>query len=183
MRSFCCRCGPFPPTCRGCCCLHGGEAEMRPPWAWRQTPLRLPPTPAEVGGSDPPSLVHLVREANGLGCVSRFRRRAARTSPRPRLRACAGDEGVHFTRPGGAVSATRSRISRPEALFFPDRGFEYRRVPPARRAFAPRSLLLHQFARSSAGGWAGSRSSTPHSPGRGWGRLARRGRGRACTHG
>src|SRR5580704_16067005 len=82
----CWRCARFPPTCRRCCCRLGGTADARamgmathtagiarlgalpmsPPWAWQRTPLELPDTPPGVGGADPPCLVHLVRERNGL---------------------------------------------------------------------------------------------------------------------
>ncbi len=45
---------------------------MRPPWAWKRIPLALPETPPGVGGADPPCVVHLVREANGLDHLRGF---------------------------------------------------------------------------------------------------------------
>jgi hypothetical protein len=45
---------------------------MRPPWAWKRIPLGLPETRPGVGGADPPCVVHLVREANGLDNLRGF---------------------------------------------------------------------------------------------------------------
>lgn len=45
---------------------------MRRPWAWTRVPLELPETLPGAGGADPPCVVHLVREANGLETLRGF---------------------------------------------------------------------------------------------------------------
>jgi hypothetical protein len=126
---------------------------MRPPWAWRQTPLRLPPTPVEVSGADPPTLVHLVREVNGLGAFRGFAE-ALRTHP-PGL-----DCDLVLAMKGFSSRAQAAPYLReaadlaPTTLFFPDRGMDLGvYLALAARLRRDRYCFVNSHSRPLVEGW------------------------------
>ncbi len=126
---------------------------MRPPWAWRQTTLQLPPAPAEVGGADPPCLVHLVRKVNGLGWFRAFAE-ALRTHP-PGLDCELVLAMKGFTsRAQAAPYLDEVADLAPKVLFFADRGFEMGAyLPLAARLRRDRYCFVNSHGRPQVDDW------------------------------
>ncbi len=126
---------------------------MRPPWVWRQTPLRLPATPPGVGGGDPPCLVHLVRESNGLRWFRAFAEALRAHPPGVDCELVLAMKGF-TSRAQAAPYLEEVAELAPEALFFPDRGFEMGvYLPLAARLRRDRYCFVNSHGRPLVDGW------------------------------
>lgn len=126
---------------------------MRPPWAWRQTPLRLPPTPPGVGGGDPPCLVHLVRERNGLRWFRAFAESLRAHPPGIECELVLAMKGFASRAQAAPYLAEVADLA-PEVLFFPDRGFEWGvYLPLVARLRRDRYCFVNSHARPLVDDW------------------------------
>jgi hypothetical protein len=126
---------------------------MRSLWAWRQTPLRLPPTPPGVGGGDPPCLVHLVRESNGLRWFRAFAKSLRAHPPGVACELVLAMKGFSSRAQAAPYLAEVADLA-PEVLFFPDRGFEWGvYLPLAARLRRDRYCFVNSHARPLVDDW------------------------------
>ncbi len=126
---------------------------MRPPWAWRQAPLQLPPTPPGVSGNDPPCLVHLVRESNGLRWFRAFAEALRAHPPGVDCELVLAMKGF-TSRAQAAPYLDEVADLAPEALFFPDRGFEMGvYLPLAARLRRDRYCFINSHGRPLVDEW------------------------------
>lgn len=126
---------------------------MRWPWAWRRTPLELPATPPEVGGADPPCLVHLVREVNGLGSFRAFAEALRAHPPGVDCELVLAMKGF-ASRAQAAPYLEEAGELAPKVLFFPDRGFDLGvYLALAARLRRDRYCFVNSHARPLVDGW------------------------------
>jgi hypothetical protein len=135
----------------GVACL--GARLMSRPRAWRRTPLQLPDTPPGVGGADPPCLVHLVRERNGLRWFRAFAEALRAHPPGVACELVLAMKGFS-SRAQAAPYLDEVADLAPEALFFPDRGFEWGvYLPLAARLRRDRYCFVNSHARPLVDDW------------------------------
>ncbi len=126
---------------------------MRRPWILRRGSVTLP-APAGGGGADePPCLVHLVREANGLGALCGFAEALRARPPGTPYELVLAMKG--FASPAQAAPYLAAvEDLEPRALFFADRGFDlgvyFASAAQLRRN---RYCFVNSFARPLADGW------------------------------
>jgi hypothetical protein len=126
---------------------------MRWPWAWRRTLLELPDTPPGVGGADPPCLVHLVREVNGLRPFCEFLE-ALRAHPpgvdHELVLAMKGFASPAQAAPYLAVAADLA----PTVVYFPDLGIDLGvYFAAAARLRRDRYCFVNSYSRPLVDGW------------------------------
>jgi hypothetical protein len=138
---------------------------VRPPWAWRRISLALPETPPGVGGADPPCLVHLVREVNGLGPLREFAQ-AFRSHPPgvdcELVLAMKGFDSFAQAQPYLNEVADLA----PETLFFEDRGFDVGvYFAAAARLRRDRYCFVNSYSRPLVDGWLAKLDAALRRPG------------------
>ena len=126
---------------------------MVPPWAWRRTPLELPEAPPEVGGADPPCVVHLVREVNGLGSFHAFARALRAHPPGIACELVLAMKGF-TTRAQAAPYLEEAADLAPKDLFFLDRGLDLGvYLALAARLRRDRYCFVNSHSRPLVDGW------------------------------
>ncbi len=126
---------------------------MRPPWAWRRIPLVLPEASHHEGSADPPCLVHLVREVNGLGAVRGFADALRSHPPGVDCELVLAMKG--FT----SYAQAKPYIDEvadfaPTTLFFEDRGFDLGvYFAAAARLRRNRYCFVNSYSRPLVDGW------------------------------
>lgn len=126
---------------------------MRPPWAWRRKPLKLPESLGEGCSSERPCLVHLVRKANGLGSLREFAEAYRRHPP--------GIDCELVLAMKGFASALEARPYLKEladletvTLFLADRGFDQGvYLTAAARLRRGRYCFMNSHGRPQVDGW------------------------------
>ncbi len=138
---------------------------MRPPWAWRRIPLALTESSPGLGSSDPPCVVHLVREVNGVGALRGFAE-ALRAHP-PGI----GCELVLALKGFTSFAHARPYLDEvadfaPETLFFEDRGFDLGvYFAAAARLRRDRYCFVNSFSRPLVDGWLAKLDAALGQPG------------------
>jgi hypothetical protein len=126
---------------------------MRRPWVLRRGSVRLP-EPAGGGGSrEPPCLVHLVREVNGLEALRGFAGALRAHPPGTSYELVLAMKGFSSPAQAGPYLAAVEDLA-PRVLFFADRGFDlgvyFATAAQLRRN---RYCFVNSFARPLVDGW------------------------------
>ena len=138
---------------------------MRPPWAWRRTPLELPDTPPGVGWGDPPCVVHLAREVNGLDTLRGFAEAFRAHSPGIDCELVIAMKGFTSLAQAKPYLDAVEDLA-PQTLFFDDRGFDmgvYFAV--AARLRRHRYCFLNSFSLPLVDGWLAKLDAALAQPG------------------
>ncbi len=127
---------------------------MRWPWAWRRTLLQLPDTPPPgLGGTDPPCLVHLVREVNGLSPFCEFLEALRAHPPGVDHELVLAMKG--FASPTQAAPyLTEAADLAPNVVYFPDLGIDLGvYFAAAARLRRDRYCFVNSYSRPLVDGW------------------------------
>jgi hypothetical protein len=130
-----------------------GARPMSRPWEWRHMPLELPDTPPGVGGADPPCLVHLVRERNGLPWFRAFAKALRAHPPGVAYELVLAMKGFS-SRAQAAPYLDEVADLAPEPVFFTDRGFDLDMdFELAARLRRDRYCFINSHGRPLVDGW------------------------------
>jgi hypothetical protein len=126
---------------------------MRPPWAWRRIPLALPAAAPWVGSADPPCVVHLVREANGVDTLRGFAEAFRAHPPGVDCELVLAMKGFTSSAQAEPYLDAVADLA-PQALFFDDRGFDVGvYLACAARLRRDRYCFVNSFSRPLVDGW------------------------------
>jgi hypothetical protein len=138
---------------------------MRPPWAWRRKPLKLPKSLGGEPGAGRPCVVHLVRKANGLDSLREF-------AGAYRLHPPGIDCELVLAMKGFASPAELAPYLdevadlAPATLFLPDRGFDQGvYLAAAVRLRRERYCFVNSHGRPRVDGWLAKLSAALDRPG------------------
>ncbi len=138
---------------------------MRPPWAWRRRPMRLPGVVSGASSSDPVCVVHIVRHVNGLGWLRGFAESLRAHPPGIDYQLVLAMKG--FASPGQARPYLEEVADlAPETLFFADSGFDLGTYfAAAARLRRHRYCFLKCQCRPLAAGWLARLEQAHNRPG------------------
>lgn len=126
---------------------------MRPPWAWRRIPLALPVGTSGSSSADPPCIVHLVREVNGVNALREFAAALRAHPPGIDCELVLAMKGFTSYAQAKPYLDEVSDLA-PEALFFADRGFDLGvYFAAAARLRRNRYCFVNSFSRPQVDGW------------------------------
>jgi hypothetical protein len=142
-----------------------GALPISPPWTWQRTPLELPDTPPGVGGTDPPCLVHLVRERNGLSWFRAFADALRAHPPGVECELVLAMKGFS-SRAQAAPYLEEVADLAPKPIFFPDRGFDLDMdFEVAARLRRDRYCFINSHGRPLVDGWLAKLDAALAQPG------------------
>jgi hypothetical protein len=126
---------------------------VRAPWYWSRRPLSLPASLDRDATIAKPTVVHLVRAANGLRALREFAQAMRRHDPGVEYELVLAMKGFRAPADAAAYLEETADLA-PEALYFPDVGYDlgpfFAAAARLRRA---RYCFLNSWARPLHDGW------------------------------
>ncbi len=139
-------------------------ARMRPPWYWGRRPLRIPALLAGAASARP-TVVYLVRAANGPQALRVFTEAVRRHDPGIEYELVLAMKGF-ATREQATPYLEEAADLAPEALFFPDVGFDLGVFfAVAARLRRTRYCFMNSWAHPVADGWLAKLNGALERPG------------------
>jgi hypothetical protein len=138
---------------------------VRAPWYWRRRPLALPASRRPGDATGELTVVHLVRAANGLGALRDFTQALRRHDPGVDYELVLAMKG--FRSPADAAPHLEEAADlAPEALYFPDVGFDLGTFfGAASRLRRARYCFMNSWAHPLENGWLAKLNDALDRPG------------------
>lgn len=137
---------------------------MRGPWHWSRRPLSLPTAPIAEEAGATPTLVHIVRAANGPQALRHFAQALRRHDPGIDYRLVLAMKGFTSSAEVRTHLAEAADLA-PHTLFFPDVGFDVGVfLAAAAQLRHGRYCFMNSWARPLRDGWLAKLSSALGEP-------------------